>query len=245
MDPFFRQFFPEDANALDGYHQEVQRRLTEEADVLDLGCGDNGQLARYRSPRRQVWGADFHRHPQLKYAEWFRPLGEDGRIPFSAGSLDLITACWVLEHVADPPAFLGEVARVLRPGGHFIALTINAAHYVTWMIRLIHLLPHAFTQEVVRRLYGRSHHDTFPTHYQLNTVNQIKRAIRATGLDLTAAIHFANPDYFSFSKLLRRAAIVADWFLEQWFPGMGRLYVVTVMQKDETGNESMNPQKAA
>ncbi|MFL5243551.1 MAG: class I SAM-dependent methyltransferase [Gemmataceae bacterium] len=245
MDSFFRRFFPEDANALDGYHLEIQRRLTEQAAVLDLGCGDNRQLAKYRSPRRQVWGADFHRHPQLKHDEWFRLLGADGRIPFAGGSFDLVAACWVLEHIRDPQAFLGEVARVLRPGGHLVALTINAAHYVTWMIRLIHLLPHAFTQEIVRRLYGRSHHDTFPTHYRLNTAGQIKKTVGPTGLDLTASVYFANPDYFSFSKPLRRAAIVADWFLEEWFPGMGKLYVVTVMQKRQSRTDLPGPQVAA
>jgi ubiquinone/menaquinone biosynthesis C-methylase UbiE len=235
MDAFFQRFFPNDINALHGYHQVIERHLTDSQVLLDLGCGDNTQLARYRSSRRQVWGADIHRHPQLNHAEWFRPLEADGRLPFPDASFDLVTACWVLEHVAAPNSFVSEIARVLRPGGSFIGITINGAHYVTWLIRLIHLLPHLFTQRLVKRLYGRPHHDTFPTYYRLNTATAMKPIVEKAGLELTSTTYFANPDYFSFSKGLRRLAIVVDWFLEQWFAGLGRLYVVTVLRNPNVG----------
>ena len=45
---------------------------------------------------------------------------EPGRaetLPFPAGAFDLVTCQTVLQHVADPAAALGEMLRVLRPGG--------------------------------------------------------------------------------------------------------------------------------
>jgi SAM-dependent methyltransferase len=39
------------------------------------------------------------------------------RLPFRDGSVDLIFATGLLEHVEDDKALLGEIARVLRPGG--------------------------------------------------------------------------------------------------------------------------------
>jgi len=45
------------------------------------------------------------------------------RLPFRTGSLDVVSAFDVLEHVPDPAAVIAEAARVLRPGGLFLAAT--------------------------------------------------------------------------------------------------------------------------
>ena len=50
-------------------------------------------------------------------------------------AFDVAFAVFVLEHVADPPAFSSACARVLRPGGVFLGLTVNKYHYfgfATW-----------------------------------------------------------------------------------------------------------------
>jgi len=39
------------------------------------------------------------------------------RLPFDDGSFDGIFVCFVLEHLADPPAVLAELRRVLKPSG--------------------------------------------------------------------------------------------------------------------------------
>src|SRR5260221_7721360 len=38
-------------------------------------------------------------------------------LSFAAASFDGALAAGLLEHIADPPAFFGEVARIVRPGG--------------------------------------------------------------------------------------------------------------------------------
>jgi len=47
------------------------------------------------------------------------------RLPFGSGLFGGLLCINVLEHVADVPAVLGEAARVLRPGGIFLAVTPN------------------------------------------------------------------------------------------------------------------------
>lgn len=231
MDTFFRRFFPHDGDATLGYHRALAARLGDARAVLDFGCGDNTDLAPYAAAGRDVWGADFQAHPRLARPERFRLLAADGAAPFPDASFDLIGARWVLEHVREPAAFLAEVRRLLRPGGHFVALTINAAHYVTGLTRLVGLLPHAVTQRLVRRLYGRPCHDTFPTWYRMNTGPQLRRQGRRAGLQLAGLTRFANADYFSFAPRLRRAAIVLDWLLERAGTDLGRLYLVVTFRK--------------
>lgn len=231
MDAFFARYFPHDYDAALGYHHAIRCRLDGTGRLLDLGCGDNRDLAPYRSAGRQVWGADFHAHPHLAEPNWFRLLDADGRVPFPAEFFDGIASRWVLEHVARPRQFLAEVHRLLRPGGWFIALTVDARHYVSWLSRLAELLPGAAKQRLAQRLYGRPLHDTFPTCYRLNTPSVVRRQAERAGLRLAELTRFANADYFSFSPLLRRGAVLTDWLLERSGVGLGRLYMVAALQK--------------
>jgi SAM-dependent methyltransferase len=219
------------SNAQVGLHAEIVRLLPDAGDVLDLGCGVNRELAGYRTARRRIWGTDLIEHPHLADRPWFRRTGPDGHLPFADASFDLVTSAWVFEHVEQPAAFLTEVHRILRPGGHLIAVTPHAWHYVTWLIRSFGLMPHWVTQTLVERLYCREHHDTFPTFYRLNSRGRIAAAGRAAGLELVDLVGFANPDYFRFSRVARFAAVQTDRLLDGLCHGLGRLYLVAVLHK--------------
>jgi 2-polyprenyl-3-methyl-5-hydroxy-6-metoxy-1,4-benzoquinol methylase len=42
------------------------------------------------------------------------------RLPFASGTFDFVMAMEVLEHVPDPSSGMGELARVLAPGGYLV-----------------------------------------------------------------------------------------------------------------------------
>jgi SAM-dependent methyltransferase len=95
--------------------------------VLDVGAGE-GQLTRRLAAAgtrtavgidpsvAQLLNAGAHRSP----AVFVRGAGE--RLPFRSASFDAVVCCLVIEHAEDPDALLGEVARVLEPGGRFVLL---------------------------------------------------------------------------------------------------------------------------
>jgi ubiquinone/menaquinone biosynthesis C-methylase UbiE len=55
-------------------------------------------------------------------------VGDVQELPFPAAAFDLVVAAWVLFHVDDLDVGLGEIARVLRPGGRLVAVTNSEQH---------------------------------------------------------------------------------------------------------------------
>lgn len=87
--------------------------------VLDLG-GGNGLLARHLKDRGMATVV----LDQARYVATAPPpvvLADAERLPFADETFDAVAALWMLYHVAEPLAVLQQAARVLRPGGTFVA----------------------------------------------------------------------------------------------------------------------------
>ena len=54
--------------------------------------------------------------------------GDVQQLPFGDGEFDCAVAAWMLYHVPDVELALDELARVLRPGGRFVAVTNGLDH---------------------------------------------------------------------------------------------------------------------
>jgi SAM-dependent methyltransferase len=90
--------------------------------VLDLGCG-TGHSYSELAPRVTV-GLD--REPAALAGQERETVVADMRsLPFLEGSFASVIAVHSIEHVPDPERVLGEVARVLEPGGRAIFATPN------------------------------------------------------------------------------------------------------------------------
>ena len=97
-------------------------------ELLEVGCGRGGgadYLARKLDPRRIV-AVDLSAravalcrqrfaHPRLSFE-----VGDAERLPFAAASFDVVLNVESSHCYGRFDAFLGEVRRVLRPGGHFL-----------------------------------------------------------------------------------------------------------------------------
>lgn len=111
-----------------------RRRPLAGARMLSSGCGFGGSLLAYHdSGCTRVTGvevdADYARMAGLRVAgvpgAGVVQVAPQRPLPFPAGSFDVIESLDVLEHTADPAAYLAELRRVLAPGGVILLVTPN------------------------------------------------------------------------------------------------------------------------
>jgi SAM-dependent methyltransferase len=100
--------------------------------ILDVGCG-TGTMLGYLASYGKAQGVDIDEEA-IGYCRERGlvdvSLGEAADLPFDDGTFDLVTALDVIEHLDDDAAALGELRRVLRPGGHLLVTV--PAHRFMW-----------------------------------------------------------------------------------------------------------------
>jgi SAM-dependent methyltransferase len=110
-------------------------RLSRRKQVLDAGCGAGYGSAELARNATGVLGIDssteaiaFARAqypaPNLRFEE-----ADCSALPAPDGSIDLVVAFEVIEHLQDWRSFLREARRVLAPAGQFIVSTPNKLYY--------------------------------------------------------------------------------------------------------------------
>jgi demethylmenaquinone methyltransferase / 2-methoxy-6-polyprenyl-1,4-benzoquinol methylase len=152
-----------------GLHHRWRERAVERAELgpgdaaLDVCCGTGDlalALAARVGPEGTVIGCDFS-EPMLEIAREKAAEGAAGQggapmrfewadaldLPYEGASFDAVTVGFGVRNLADLDRGLGEMARVLRPGGRLVILEITqpqrpplSTFYSLWFDRLVPLL---------------------------------------------------------------------------------------------------------
>jgi len=108
---------------------------------------------------------------------------ETDDLPFGDNSLDLISACEILEHCEYFPSRISnEIYRVLRPGGMLLITVPN----VSAIANILKLMSH-------RNIYMKYRSDPSGRHKHEYTRSQLKALVNYIGLDVVSAGVFPSP----------------------------------------------------
>jgi SAM-dependent methyltransferase len=180
---------------------------------LDLGCGHSllpewrtEEEARLTARAAMLVGVDpdataVRRHQGLHH----RIVGLGDALPLASGSMDVVSANMVVEHLADPSQVFREVARVLRAGGRFILHTPNARGYPTLAARM---LPEFAKKRLAALLHGRAEEDVYPTFYRANTPQVLGRIAVEAGFRSSRVLPICSEALLATVPVVRVAELM-------------------------------------
>lgn len=109
-----------------------QRHAEQPLRILDVGCGTGLFAARVRAerPNAEIWGVDLTAGMLTKGRDRWEALadcahpvqGDSERLPFASRSFDVITCANSFHHYPRQDVALGEMLRVLKPGGRVLLI---------------------------------------------------------------------------------------------------------------------------
>lgn len=162
-------------------HEEPRREVLQDASgvVLEIGVGPGYNIPIYRGisklyalePSRELIDIAKTRAGFVSFPVEFLNTGAEN-IPLPDGSVDTVVSTWTLCSVTDPKKVLGEIARVLKPRGHFTFADHGASPN-----KGIHIAQKAFTS-VTKYFTGNCHCD-----------RQIDKLIKETGFSIQKMKH--------------------------------------------------------
>jgi malonyl-CoA O-methyltransferase len=100
--------------------------------VLDAGCGKGrfAKIIQQRHPEAEVWGLDLSEAMLARVPAGVRRCaGTLTALPFASGAFDGAYAVESLEHAVEIETAVGELCRVVKPGGVIVVIDKNVEHW--------------------------------------------------------------------------------------------------------------------
>jgi len=165
--------------------------------TLDIGCA-NSPYSKYFKNRK---GFDIAEGPGVDM------VGDAHSLPFKDGEFEQILCTEVLEHLHTPEVAIGEMMRVLKPGGTLLL--------TTRFIFPIHDAPHdyyRYTKYGLRHLFREW--DIVELKEEVTTLETIGVLLQRIGFQTRLRMNFVSKvGIFMFAKVLS----MCDWLITKEF----------------------------
>jgi SAM-dependent methyltransferase len=191
------------------FRDRVAREQAVLGRVLDIGCSNTLHECLGFMPcvAEQFDGLDpgveVHSHPHLAQ----RWQGFFEQVPCPEAAYDMAYAYNVVEHVNAARPFFEKLARVLKPGGVFWALTPHSRHPFAMLSRGIEVV--GFKKKFSERLEGVN---DYSAYYRLNSRSAVLRAIDGLGFSSADFYYMRAPGWHSgyFPRVLSWVPMLYD-----------------------------------
>ncbi len=194
--------------------------LSASAKVLDLGCGTGFptlELAGRIGPAGEVWGIDPWAEALARAREKARICGlsnvhycdgDAAKLPFDAGTFDLITSNLGVNNFIDAAAALAESRRVLKPGGRFALTTNLCGHMSEFYVVFADVLRSLRLLDAVSALEAHVAHR--------HSINDVRQMLAAAGLDMAKVVEETYVMRFASGSALLNHYFIKLGFLDGW-----------------------------
>lgn len=175
-----------------------------ERPILDLGCGD-GRFLRTWHDGALTAEVGFDLNPRevrraARSGSYQSTLVADGtRLPFESAHFGTVFSNSTLEHIPPLPALLGEVRRVLRPGGRLVATVPN--HNLTTYLVETSPLSRVGLRGAARRWADRR--NALLHHYHLYDDRTWRRLLEHAGLEVDLLRPYLSPQSVALWETMR------------------------------------------
>jgi ubiquinone/menaquinone biosynthesis C-methylase UbiE len=193
--------------------------------VLDVGCGPAEMVQPLLDLGCEFWGVDpsarmieicQSRFGELKNAHFV--LGEASRLVFSDNSFDAVLCMGVIDSLVNLDAAIGEMLRVLKPGGTLIATFANrASPYVLWKAYAFYPAISAMRRFVKGEVIVN---DPVFVRRRLFTPETAEDLLSGAGAEVLRVVgHFYNILLSPLDEILPAGTLRLNWKLEKWQGG--------------------------
>jgi SAM-dependent methyltransferase len=223
---YFRSLLASRTEYAPWMEEELGYETARERDVLDVGCGQGIDVARFARGGARATGIDLTpRHVELATAhlaamelEATILRGDAEALPFEDASFDLVSSNGVLHHTPGFELALREIHRVLRPGGEAQIVVYNRSSLHYWFNQVL------FSGVIQRGLIEeRGMAGVLSRNVEFSTIGarplvrvysprQVRRALRAAGFaDVRTTVrHLHVEDAFPLAILAKRLPALRD-----------------------------------
>lgn len=199
--------------------------------VLDVGCGQGIDLVRYAQAGAIATGIDLTpRHVELARRHLAAMAlagtvyeGDAEHLPFPDGSFDVVSSNGVLHHTPDIAGALGEIRRVLRPGGRATVIVYHRDSIHYWGGQVLGrgiaggmLLRERSMARVLSRGVERTTVDARPL-VNVYTRSQVRRMLTTAGFSsLSISVRHFDPAAAIQTRFLMAFPRLGDWLAERY-----------------------------